>query len=260
VFLLVAEMQLSADDMIRQMEQQLHTTFANQSELQQLLTWSNTKAIKTAEKLPYKLSALRAWYLSLAGCNFDEGVESFRKSGQATKDYQAIPLAQTMGLDEEFAQDLSDFNLLYQRMCNALSLVSTEKLANDIIMAFARFYHTRLVDTILPALLSIKELLLQLDSVVFPPQQNLFMSWWRQDGGRWAAKLLDELQFFDSTNTNNETLLRFPQLLDEVNKDVLRKYYDANLLLLDCMKRAQFITPSVQEKVEVNLLLPSEVH
>lgn len=259
VFLLVTEMQFSADNLICQMEKQIQTIFATQSELQQLLNWANTKAIKTAEKLPYKVSALRAWYLSLAGCNFDEGVEAFRKSGQAADCDQAILLAQTMGLDETFARDLTDFNVLYQRMRYALTLVSTEKLANDIMSAFARFYHTRLVDAILPALLSIKELLLQLNTLTFPPQQSLFIHWWQQNGGEWAANLLNELQFFDSTNHKNEVLLQFSYLSDEVNRDVLKKYYDANLLLLDCIRRAEFVDPSLRQEVEANLLLPSEI-
>ena len=133
VFLLVAEMQRSGDSLILMMKQQIQNTFATQVELQRLLDWVNLRATKAAEELPYKLSALRAWYLSLNGFNLDEGVESFRKSGQATEVYYGVWLAKTLGLDEMLAVDLSEVQVLYSRLCGGLSLVANKNSTADLI-------------------------------------------------------------------------------------------------------------------------------
>ncbi|MBD3886875.1 hypothetical protein IFO70_35170 [Phormidium tenue FACHB-886] len=91
-------------------------------------------AIKATRTLLYNPAAIRAWYLSLASCNLDEGMESFRKSGQASTVYQAIVLARTMGLDRNFAQKLFEIDLLCHRFFTALSLVSNEELATRLVI------------------------------------------------------------------------------------------------------------------------------
>ena len=256
VFLLVAEMQRSGDTLIRMMEQQIQDTFATQVELQRLLVWVNTKATKAAEELPYKLSALRAWYLSFNGFNLDEGIESFRKSGQATEAYYGISLAKTLGLDESLAVDLSEVQILYPRLCEALSLVANKKLTTDLISLFSRSYDKHFIDGLLPIVLFLKPLLSQLDNLTFPSQQNLVLNWWKQEGKRWTVEVVAKLQSLDS----QEDLLspQSPQQTNSVPKEVLRQYYDANLLLLDCIRRAASVSPTLQQDIENSLLLPSE--
>ena len=45
----------------------------------------------------------------------------------------------------------------------------------------------------------------------------------------------------------------------ETSMDILKRYYNATLLLLDCLRCAVFVTPSVQETIEIALLLPNAV-
>lgn len=251
VFLLVAEMQTSGDTLVCKMHQQIQKIFSSNVELQHLLSWVNDMAVKAAKSLPYKPSALRAWYLCLAGYTFDEGVESFRKSGQADVDYQAFSLARSMGLDAQFASDISELNLLYQRICDALSLVAEEKVATNLMTALLYFRCDRLIDGLLPVILPIKALLLQLDNLTLSPQQNLFLSWWKQKGQTWALSVLEHYQ-----SLLNEAEEGSPHL-QEASKDILKRYYDANLLLLDCLRCAEFVTPSVQKSIEIALLLPN---
>jgi hypothetical protein len=254
VFLLVSEMQLPADDWIYLMVQQIQSTFAAYTELQHLLEWADQRARKAAAILPYKLAALRAWYLSLAGWNFDEGVISFCKSGEASADSKALPLARTMGLDQTLVDDLCEFNLLYQRLCDALSLVSQEVLANALISAIVRFYNTQLIDVLLPAILSIKQILLPLDNLTFPSQQDMFINWWQKEGKDWASSLIEKLE--STEVAKNKSLELFPEELQVIPKDVLQDFYNANLLLLDCLRRAEFTSSELPENIELTLLQP----
>ena len=257
VFLLVIEMQSPCNDLICLMYQQIQSIFAIHTDLQCLLVYVDHRARQTASTLPYKPAALRAWYLSLIGCNFDDGVASFRKSGQASVDYQALPLARTMGIDQSLVEDLLEFNFLYRRLCDGLSLVSEEPLANDLISALVQFYEEHLVDQLLPAILSIKQLLLQLDNLTSSLQQNLFIDWWRQEGEVWASHLVQELQASDPEAIRELHQLMHPR--QTVRKEVLQQYYNANLLLLDGMRRSEFVTSELQEEIESTLFKPSRV-
>lgn len=260
VFLLVAEMQLNADDadrLICCIEQQLQAAFSCRPELQRFLEWVDQLADQVAKKVSYKLPALRVWYFSLNECNLDKGVETFRRSGQADEVSQAIVGARVLELDVALLEDLLEFDRLYKRLYDALSLVSEEKLANDLVEAFNRFDKVRRIDILLPAFLAIKEVLLPLDNLDFPPRQHLFIDWWRQAGASWASKLLAELQSSDPQA--NEVLFQSPLKAFGVEKDVLTQFYDANLLLVSCMRRAQHLTPTVQAEVEAALLLPNKI-
>lgn len=211
-------------------------------------------AVKAAKFLPYKPSVLRAWYLCLTGCNFDEGVESFRKSGQADVDYHAFSLSRSLGLDAQFASDISELNLLYRRLCDALSLVAEEKIATKLMSALLYFYRNRLIDGLLPVILPLKALFLQLDNLTSSFQQNLFLNWWHQKGQTWALSVLEHYQFLlDEAEEGGSPHLQ------ETSRNILKRYYDANLLLLDCLRCAEFVTPSVQETIEIALLLPNAV-
>ncbi|HEY9630370.1 MAG TPA: NACHT domain-containing protein [Coleofasciculaceae cyanobacterium] len=249
VFLLAAEMSPFADEVIRLMLQEIQTSFAKHSDLQQVLAWVNQMATRAAQSLPYKASALRAWFFCLVGRNLDEGIESFRKSGQATSDYHAFSLSRSMGLDEVLANDITELTVLYERLCHALGLVSREEIVIELISAFPAFYRDRLIDGLLPAILPIKDLLLQLDNLISPAQQDLFLTWWRQGGHEWA---LNTLEICRQTDDGKADIPQPP-------KDILKQYYDANLLLLDCIGRAGAITTSVRESVETTLLLPSDI-
>ncbi len=45
---------------------------------------------------------------------------------------------------------------------------------------------------------------------------------------------------------------------NEQQKKVLKQYYDANKLLLDCLISARYVTRNVREEIENTLLVPSE--
>lgn len=254
VFLLVAEMQ-SDDHLVCAMTQKIHDTFATQAELQSLLAWVDQRATHASKTLPYKPAALRTWYFSQQGCNLDEGVESFRKSGQASECFEAISLAQSLGLDQGLAADVLEAQILYQRLIAALGLVAGEQTVTDLtdlIEALSFLYSDRFLDGLLPAIKSIKPLLNQMNDVTSLSQKNLFLSWWPQPGKRWALEVIEGHRFWKS----DEGTTLYPES-PPVSKELKKQYYNAILLLLDCMRRRQ-VSSTLEQQVENTILLPNE--
>jgi predicted NACHT family NTPase len=52
-------------------------------------------------------------------------------------------------------------------------------------------------------------------------------------------------------------LLNFPFTAQQ--KAILKQYYDANQLILDCLRAAQYMTRSLREEIEATLLAPSQL-
>ena len=74
--------------------------------------------------------------------------------------------------------------------------------------------------------------------------------------------LEDECFDFDRVNNIDVDtmceLLNFP--LSNQQKTLLKQYYDANKLLIDCLKQAGYVSRSLREEIEQRLLVPSSIN
>lgn len=259
IFLLVADMSPSADDLIRMMLEQIQLSFADEIELQRFLSWVNKMAVRVTQTLPYDPTAVRAWYLFSAGCNLGEGINSFRVSDESLWDFQAFTLAETLGLDDDFAKDLHELYFLFHTLFIALSSVASDELAANLLAALKASYSQRSLNIVLPVLHSIRPLLLQLRNFTYPDQQQKFMSWWYHSGHAWATEAIDILKASKCDGdddeggwaTNSDIL---------VQENTLTSYYEANLLIINFMERAGSLTLTLKEEIKATLLLPYNSH
>ena len=72
--------------------------------------------------------------------------------------------------------------------------------------------------------------------------------WWQVKGKTWIRRL--RAVMIQYRNIGHDW-----QLSDQ-QKKVLRQYYDANKLLVDCLNSSCNVTPAVRSHIEETLLLP----
>jgi predicted NACHT family NTPase len=93
------------------------------------------------------------------------------------------------------------------------------------------------------ALQELKEQLPDLDS-----NEWRFRQWWEANGQVWAEQLRAIL--IDYRNIGHDW-----QFSDE-QKNLLKQYYDANKLLVDCLNSDCYVSREVRSQIEETLLLP----
>jgi predicted NACHT family NTPase len=256
VFLLAVGMLPSADYLLRLMKQQIDSLVANDEKLQQLLMWINQKSISTGTqyykeyKVPkaldlanpeplvvnvsYKLATVRAFYLELA--------RPFRYAPVRDLDFAlAYILNDTLnigyGLDFEIAYD---FNFDYEIL--------------NVSDRSAPFYGNMLLEsltfTINQALdLELKQELQQLkDKLPDLSKGKESEQWWKKRGNAWTKQL-------------REVMIKYRNIAHDwrfshKQEKLLKQYYDANLLLVECLSSDCYVSREVRSHIEDTLLLP----
>jgi predicted NACHT family NTPase len=80
-----------------------------------------------------------------------------------------------------------------------------------------------------------------------PRQQDKLISWWKSRGREW----LEELRAIAIKYRNIGHDWQF----SEAQKELLRQYYDANILLVDCLNSDCYISQEARAEIEDTLLL-----
>ena len=78
------------------------------------------------------------------------------------------------------------------------------------------------------------------------------------DARRLDKKLAYNLSFNRARISKYTQKLQSFQFTEQQQK-VLKQYYDANKLLLDCLNNAHYVTRGLREEIENNLFVPSEI-
>ncbi|MBD1826883.1 NACHT domain-containing NTPase [Microcoleus vaginatus GB1-A2] len=270
LFLAVGMLQ-KADDLLLSMKQQVDGLVADDEQLQQFLMWIRNKSFSI--KAPYKPSAIRAFYL---------GREVERVSNPRSDLNFDLSLIRILGyaIDHTFKPPLElfflDFTSYYDHERD--SGLATERhsdLATDIVLDVAMVYAIDLNIPYLYAaasgrnLLSIlaftlnlnlepelKQSLQQLrDQLYASAYTNRIQEWWRSEREWWNAKGQDWTQQLINVMIKYRNIGR-NWIFSEQQKSLLRKYYDANKLLVDCLNSGCNVSPAVRQEIEETLLLP----
>ena len=85
--------------------------------------------------------------------------------------------------------------------------------------------------------------------------QNRIQEWWRSEREWWNAKGKDWTQQLINLMIKYRNI-GHDWKFSEQQKSLLRKYYDANILLVDCLNSASNVSPAVRQEIEETLLLP----
>jgi predicted NACHT family NTPase len=271
VLLLAVGMLQKADDSLLSMKQQVDGLVADDEQLQQFLMWVRNKSFSI--KAPYKPSAIRAFYL---------GREVERVSNPRSDLNFDLSLIRILGyaIDHTFKPPLRLFLLNFTSYYDNErdSDLATERdsdLATDIVLDVAMVYAIDLNIPYLYAaasgrnLLSIlaftlnlnlepelKQSLQQLrDQLYASAYQNRIQEWWKSEREWWKAKGHDWTQQLINVMIKYRNIGHDWQF-SEQQKSLLRKYYDANKLLVDCLNSGCNVSPAVRQEIEETLLLP----
>jgi predicted NACHT family NTPase len=93
----------------------------------------------------------------------------------------------------------------------------------------------------------IQELKKQLPNTSWESREG-FKLWWKIQGHTWEQSLYQTL--IQHSNIGHDW-----QFTD-AQKALLQQYYDANLLLIECLNSDCYVSRSVREEIEATLLLP----
>jgi predicted NACHT family NTPase len=232
VFLLTAEMLQNADELLRLMKLKIDALVAQEEHLQAFLRWVKQKS--SSVKVPYKLSAIRAFYydisITLDGASPNPYLGLFEDCFNSE---MAVSLGLDIGRD---ARKDSDINLDFQLCCvlgDAPTFIDVHELELE------------------PEL---KHLLLQISSkkpdYYLSFDLDAYLRWWSYN----VQPLVEELRC---------AIIKYRNLghdweFNDSQKQLLHQYYEANKLLIDCLNSGGNVSPEVREEIEETLLLPKD--
>lgn len=246
VFLLAVGMSSSADRLLLLMKQQVDAIVADEK-LQQFLMWMSEKS--TLLQGDYKPAAVRAFYLDIdiqldpdrtLGCVLDF---PFTRAFTC-----ASLLARALNLEPsraflDIALEL-DFSLArYRALEPALAIALDRALAID---HYLRHDLERGESKLGQALQLLNKQLPDRDG-----SEEILGNWWKANGQAWGDQLRAVIIPHRSLGEN----WQFSEFSNQ-QKEVLRQYYDANLLLVACLNSDCYVSREVRSQIEDTLLLP----
>ncbi|MEP0755726.1 NACHT domain-containing NTPase [Trichocoleus sp. Lan] len=275
VFLLAVGMLESADQLLRAMKQEIDHLLAKDDQLQLFLSWVTEKS--KSVQASYKSSAIRAYYFALAhDINHARSLADNISHRLYPYLYFYLDLAFVYDLDlyfyppstsnplrtqEKFRKCESIFLdlIFYSQLANANSIELAIPLINVIartkISKFSPYYNLYFglsdADITLSFLNSeLKPLLQSLKNQL--PDRNedckQFQEWWKVNGATWTEHL--RAVAIEHRNIGHDW-----QFTD-VQQYLLKQYYDANQLLVDCLNSDCYVSREVRQEIEDSLLLP----
>ncbi|WP_017298281.1 NACHT domain-containing protein [Nodosilinea nodulosa] len=223
VFLLTAAMLRSADSLVQLMKQEIDALVAQDPHLQDFLRWASEKS-QTVLPEP-KLATTRAFYLALA--QSPHSADQFALA--STLDQGIFLDAALENLLVEFAVDHSQ-DFAYANACS-------EALNNILVMVLdVGFYK------------SLQQLKDQLPAS--SQTQERLQTWWKENYSAWVEQLQGTISHYRN--------IHHPWQFSTEQQQVLKHYYDANQLLVDCLNSNCEVTEKIRQDIEATLLLPQK--
>ncbi|HYX13583.1 MAG TPA: NACHT domain-containing NTPase [Nostoc sp.] len=233
IFLLTAGMLDNLPCLLQFMKQDIDQLVVFDKQLQKFLNWVNHKSISI--QCTHKRVAIRAFYLTL----------ELLDNVNLTND-----LAFSLGIDLRLTNNLTpDLALDIALQCALqLSLALPYEPSLDRVLALSFALPDDRTLACNPELQhSLQKLKEQLPSPVQGKEK--LKEWWNANGQTWANEL--RLVIVRCRNIGHQWQF------SEQHKEVLKQYYTANQLLVDCLNSNCKITPTVTESILATLLLPT---
>jgi predicted NACHT family NTPase len=228
VFLLVVEGLDNANYVLKLMKQHIDSILTGDTKLQHFLAWVQEKSesIKVEVEVKFKSAALRAFYLDLdlnlaLALDLDRNLDRNLDRALALALDLARDLALDLNLDIDLARNLAlylDIEIDY-----ALNLDEDPELKRQLQKIYTRLPNHN--------------------------DEKQFEQWWKTSAKQWAEDLRQIMIKYRNIGQDW-------QFTDE-QKDRLHKYYDANLLLVNCLKSECYVSREVREEIEATMLLPA---
>lgn len=231
VFLLSVEMLQPADELLQIMKQQIDTLVTTKANLQNFLSWVLHKS--SVVSTSYHPASVRAFYFTISlppehplACN---------QSLAVSLDRQIVG-----NLSVDLALDLALIHALYVSLAITADIFFQRLSALNLALDLEHLLKEQ------PSLQkSLKDIKNQLP--LANQGREELKNWWLTNGEIWTEKL--------------RTLMISDRQIGHIwqfNQDEwphLQQYWDANQLLLDCLKSASNVTPNLRKSIENSLIL-----
>ena len=251
VFLLTAGMFRNANELLLSMKRHADLLLEIDPKLQDFLKWADNKN-NTLSNRNGTVSG-RVFYHAISYDYDSQNIYNNNTRDRATdivrvyKDQVAYALGKDKTSTGNPELDL-DLNLV--RMCSR-ALESNFKFGSETTNAITGELVKQLKD--LHKLIKNSELQDQiknlLDRLSYVTNKSC-MEWWEINGGKWR----EDLKNIMKTNRNIGHDWQF----SDQQLQLLQQYYDANLLLIQCLNSDCYVSRHVRESIEETLLLPVE--
>jgi predicted NACHT family NTPase len=208
------------------MKQRTDALVASDEKLQQFLMWVSQKSLSV--KVPYKPAAVRAFYFSL-----ERGLDPALERS----------LDRTLNRAFDRAPDLVLDRTLERALARVIERALDRALDGAIERALNRALNLAVEPQLRQALQELKAQLPDSDG-----DEEIFKQWWQTNGKAWTEQL--RAVMIKHRNLGHDWQFSYQQ------RKVLQQYYEANLLLIDCLNSASNVNPAVREEIEQTLLLP----
>ena len=239
VFLLTVEMLQNAEEFLQLLKNKIDELIKQDKGIQRFLTWVNEKSLSS--DACYQASVVRAFYfvraLKLdAEMPLEDSIDLVYQLSSYSSAYEFLSFdvygIQYNTFQYAFRYDLSSAftsilfsNLDFQREYKVTQLLEPQH-ACRLLHLMENFRN---------------DLCLKIEI------EN-FEEWWRINGEAWTRRLNTIM----TEHRSNEYDLQ----LTEKQQQLLRQYYDANILLLNCLSTDCKVSREVRWKIEETLLLP----
>jgi predicted NACHT family NTPase len=251
VFLLAVGMSPSADKLLLLIKEKIDLILAGEQSLQQFLTWVTEKSCSI--QVSCKPAAVRAFYFNIdlqidpdrpLGCAIDQPGTCILACASLLSRAHNKPNLTTDTIT--IAQDIVDLNSKYY--CDFKSAFAIALARDNAIVHILRDPNTDSQKR--HELQQIKEDLLQIPLLYNNEDES--RNWLKDWIGNKRQTRLDSI--------TSQLVLKHKfgnhwQFTDEQNK-LLKQYYNANLLLVECLNSDCYVSRKVRQCIEDTLLLP----
>lgn len=292
IFLLTVGMLESADYFLKLMKSQIDMLFVSDEALQQFRSWVRKKS--TSVKASYKPAAIRAFYLDLARAlnlarTFDLAELINRVNVSALHLQRTLELVHrthTPSFDPMFSFDLALHGSLARSIdkntaidpdgdnIRILDLALDSNFSSDLVLDRALYLALGVAHACTCAItieLNISNILINALNLAckyaLDPDLQICLkrlkeelpinyqkscedygNWWKSNGQTWTKQLRDVMTEY--RDIGHDLQFSNHQL------SLLQQYYDANLLLVNCLNSECSVSPQVKQELEDTLLLP----
>ncbi|NEO68518.1 NACHT domain-containing protein [Moorena sp. SIO3H5] len=255
VFLLTAAMLRNADNLLILMKRKIDRLLIRDEKLQKFITWASQKALSI--QADYKLAAIRAFYVGL-GFSIDCEIDFFvnlcsidlNLGQRLDKALKFLPIVSKIGIDNNLDIDLDlafslendlikyyliikdDHEHLYQpfNFSFAIQNLPKNELSNFLKKLRKQRPHFNRSD-------------LYFNRREYPLEQFN-----KTDSKTWMKELRNMM-------IKHRNIGHYWQF-SEQQKELLKQYYDANVLLVECLNSDCYVSREVRQEIEDTLLLP----
>lgn len=242
IFLLTLGMLPEVDELLQLMKQQTDQLMDEPS-LQVFSSWVYEKS--ESVDVSYKPAAVRAFYFALA-----LALDQYRDRDSVID--HTVYLYRTLDRDRDLT--LAIDHTLDQYRAHMISLDLTVAFALSRALALDRtlaLYSAldRATEKADESDLELKSNLKALGAQLPNREDSETMrAWWKTTGEAWAGKLRSVVTEYCNIGHDWQ--------FNNMQKEKLRQYYDANKLLVDCLNSDCYVTKATRQKIEETLLLP----